>query len=100
MRPISMDCSSEYFQPGGHGARMCRNRIPRVAAALRTLSSRSTGYDGHAVAAYGMLCAAMMPRMSFLRVDCGWPAGVVVVHAPHGVADDRWIPVFMYASLS
>ena len=27
------------------------------------------------------------------------PAGDVVVAAPMGVAEERWIPVFMYASL-
>ncbi len=79
---------------------MCRNLIPRIAFALRTLSRRSTGYAGLAVAAYGILCAAMIARMSFFFVDCGCAAGVVVVQAPHGVADERWMPVFMYASLS
>ena len=37
-------------------------------------------------AAYGMRCAAMMDRMSFL--SCGLPRGVVVVTAPSGVADE------------
>ena len=29
--------------------------------------------------------------MSFFARDFGVPAGVVVVHAPHGVAEERWI---------
>ena len=33
--------------------------------------------------------------MSFFGEASGSPAGVVVVHAPHGVAEERWIPVFM-----
>jgi hypothetical protein len=42
----------------------------------------------------------MMAMMSFLGWCSGSMVGVVVVHAPHGVAEERWIPVFMYASLS
>ena len=33
--------------------------------------------------------------MSFFGCDLGVPAGVVVVQAPQGVAEERWMPVFM-----
>ena len=42
----------------------------------------------------------MIRAMSFFLPALGEPAGVVVVHAPSGVAPDFWLPVFMYASLS
>ena len=50
-----------------------------------------------------MSWAAMIAVRSFLI--CGLPletlpAGAVVVLAPMGVAPERWMPVFMYASLS
>ena len=50
-----------------------------------------------------MLCAAMISVRSFLfcflPTDTD-PAGVVVALAKRGVEDERWMPVFMYASLS
>lgn len=42
----------------------------------------------------------MIRETSFFCPVFGAPAGVVVVHAPSGVAPDFWTPVFMYASLS
>ena len=38
-------------------------------------------------------CSAALPGITF-------PAGEVVASANRGVDDDRWMPVFMYASLS
>ena len=52
------------------------------------------------MATYGIPCAAMIREMSFFCPILGEPAGVVVVHAPSGVAPDFCTPVFMYASLS
>ena len=52
------------------------------------------------MATYGIPCAAMIRAMSFFLPALGAPAGVVVVHAPSGVAPDFCTPVFMYASLS
>ena len=54
-------------------------------------------------ATYGKWCATIICVKSFL--DCIFPgitvpAGDVVVSANFGVADERWIPVFMYAPLS
>ena len=78
-----------------------RNRIPPlVAKAVRTFRDRSSGYATVAVAAYGIRWAAMIPMMSFLGRGSGRSLGVVVVQVPVGVAEDRWIPVFIYASLS
>ncbi len=42
----------------------------------------------------------MIAMMSFFGRGSGRSSGVVVVHVPAGVADERWMPVFMYASLS
>src|SRR5512136_1261593 len=55
------------------------------------------------VATYGAPWAARMAGMSFFgrRFPVEhFPGGLVVVLASRGVAPERWIPVFMYASLS
>ncbi len=63
-------------------------RVPVIDFAFRTLSYKSAGYDGHAVAMYGTPWASMMPIMSFDRC-CLPKTGVVAVRAPIGVAPDR-----------
>jgi hypothetical protein len=45
-----------------------------------------------------MLWAAQMAGMFFFQVICPavtFPEGEVVVDAPKGVEEDRWIPVFI-----
>src|SRR6266540_6210059 len=84
--------------PGTQGQVTFRKRVPVTPRARATLAARSWGCAGEAVAAYGIPCAAMICMMSFLRVD--FPRGVEAVRAPHGVAEDFWLPVFWYASLS
>ena len=37
----------------------------------------------------------MISTMFFLGCALKWRTGVVVVQAPYGVADERWMPVFM-----
>ena len=74
-----------------------------MRAARSTLARKSFSIGSEpaaSVATYGMPCAAMMRAMSFFAPRFGAPAGVVVVHAPSGVAPDFCTPVFMYASLS
>ena len=72
------------------GSRAPSRGSPSASAATRRRASRRTGSP----------CAAMIRAMSFFWPDRGAAAGVVVVHAPSGVAPDFWTPVFMYASLS
>ena len=67
---------------------------------LPDLSAKSSGYAMETVAAYGTRWAAMISTISFLGWLLRFRGGVVVVQAPQGVAEERWIPVFMYASLS
>ena len=76
---------------------------PLMDSAFLTLFMKSSGYPIEACATYGIRCAAIISTMGFLGVcsqACVFPTGVVVVHAPIGVDDERWMPVFMYASLS
>jgi len=50
-----------------------------------------------------MSWAATILGRFFLGTFCpidSLPLGLVVVLAPQGVDDERWMPVFMYASLS
>ena len=42
----------------------------------------------------------MISMMFFLGRVSGLESGVVLVQVPIGVEDERWMPVFMYASLS
>jgi hypothetical protein len=42
----------------------------------------------------------MMASKSFLGRSAPADPGVVIVQAPRGVPPERWMPVFMYASLS
>ena len=42
-----------------------------------------------------MWWASMIRSMSFFGSAFRAPDGVVVVQAPGGVAEDRWLPVFM-----
>ena len=67
--------------------------LPRKSLSIGTVPARASP-------TYGTPCAAMIRAMSFFCPARGAPAGVVVVHAPSGVAPDFWTPVFMYASLS
>ena len=102
-RAISTDWSVGYRQPGGHAPRTCRNRKPATSAARATFARKSFSIGTEpaaSVATYGIPWAAMIRAMSFFWPARGAAAGVVVVHAPSGVAPDFWTPVFMYASLS
>ena len=64
---------------------------------------KSVALEGEAWATYAGLCAMTIAVRS-LRFCClpelTLPAGAVVVSAPFGVELERWMPVFMYASLS
>src|SRR5512138_3272368 len=90
--PISTVFSVEYRQPGGQGARTWMKLGPRKLRAFCTFLKRSCGYAEAAVAWYGGLWAAMIASISFLKSV--FPAGVVVVRAPSGVAPDRCMTVF------
>jgi len=61
--------------------------MPCIDNAVLTLRLKSSGCAIDNVAAYGIRCATMIDRMSFL--SCTLPEGVVVVRAPGGVADER-----------
>ena len=79
-------------QPGTHGQVTLMKRVPEIPRARANLRARSSGWEGEAVAAYGIAWAARISIMSFLRVAL--PRGVEAVRAPHGVAEDFWLPVF------
>src|SRR5208283_3401137 len=96
--PISIVFSVGYLQPGGQGARMWMKVGPRNVSAFATFLKISCGYALHAVAMYSRWWAAAIASMSFFSTV--FPVGVVVVFAPSGVAPERCMPVFPYASLS
>jgi hypothetical protein len=66
---------------------MSRKRVPRIENAVLSLRLKSSGCAIDSVAAYGIRCAAMIARMSFL--SSVFPFGVVDVRAPGGVAEER-----------
>jgi hypothetical protein len=72
--------------------------------ARSTLASRSRRSAIVAVATYGISCASAMSGALLpcpKRLPGSSPtAWVVIVRAAGGVAPERWMPVFMYASLS
>ena len=79
------------------------NAGPSAATACSTLRLRSSQCVEAACPTYGTPWPIAIAVMSFRF--CAFPklsrpAGLVVVDAAKGVAPERWMPVFMYASLS
>jgi len=101
---IFIKSSVGYPQPLGHGVNTFKKHGPSVYIAFSDFSYRSLKlFTAIVCATYGKWCDAIISVKSFL--DCIFPgitvpAGDVVVSANFGVADERCIPVFIYAPLS
>ncbi len=69
-----------------------------MSLALSSFLMKSSGYATETVATYGISCAAMILGTSFFFSVL--PLSVEVVQLNWGVQLLRWMPVFIYASLS
>ena len=101
---ICIKSSVGYPHPLGQGAITFKNVGPSVYIAFSAFSYKSLKLViARVCATYGKWCDTIISVKSFL--SCALPgitvpAGEVVVSANLGVAEERWIPVFIYAPLS
>ena len=98
---------NERSDPGAFYRRLAADAVAGFERRVGSLAGKrmadigcGPGYYTEAFRAAGATVLPIEYDPAELRLAGVPPAGAVVVVAPFGVAPDRWMPVFMYASLS